>query len=56
MLTEKPSDAHIAAERTMSDTEMFPADLLDTLAALDPAQWRPLGVFTTFATAFARWG
>jgi hypothetical protein len=26
----------------MSDTEMFPADLLDTLAALDPAQRREL--------------
>ena len=54
MLTEKPSGAHIAAERTMSDTEMFPADLLDTLAALDPAQRREVtaalrGVVETFS-------
>jgi hypothetical protein len=40
MLTEKPSGAHIAAERTMSDTGMFSADLLDTLAALDSSQRR----------------
>jgi hypothetical protein len=40
MLTEKPSGRHIAAERTISDTEMSTADLLDTLAALYPAQRR----------------
>ena len=28
---------------------------LDELAALDPAQWRRLDVFTTFTTAFAHW-
>jgi hypothetical protein len=29
---------------------------LDELTALDPAQWRPLDVFTIFTTAFAHRG
>jgi hypothetical protein len=29
---------------------------LNELAALNPAQWRRLDIFTIFTTAFARWG
>ncbi len=38
----------------MSDTEMVPADLLDTLAALDPAQRRELATeLRTLSETFA---